>query len=132
MAKLLQLSGFEFTSGQLLDIVAAADVNGDGVIDYNELVPVAHEIMKMLPQSNEKKSTAKDSSEFSWDQVPEDEMDEYLRKLFSIADENGDGVLQPQEYVKLLRLSGLNFPDDVILQVWDWHCLSWSVMSTCV
>ena len=115
MAKLLQMSGFEFTSGQILDIVAAADLNGDGVIEYDELVPVAGEIMNTLPEGPEKPKAEK-SSGYSWDQIPEDEMDAYLRKLFAIADENEDGVLQPQEFVKLMRLSGLGFPDDVILE----------------
>jgi len=39
-----------------------------------------------------------------------------LTQLFKIADANGDGVLQPTEYVQLMRLSGLKFSDEMVLK----------------
>ena len=42
--------------------------------------------------------------------IPAAELDAYLRELFEIGDENQDGVLQPDEAIKLLSLSGLHFP----------------------
>ena len=123
LAKLLSLCGFELSSAQILDIVTAADVNGDGVIEYEELVPVAREIMSSKKPATVKASVSTGKAAYEWSDIPEDEMDAYLRKLFAVADENGDGVLQPQEFVKLMRLSGLNFPDDVVLEVVGYECV---------
>eukprot|EP00658_Telonema_sp_P-2_P002321 TRINITY_DN10886_c0_g1_i4.p1 TRINITY_DN10886_c0_g1~~TRINITY_DN10886_c0_g1_i4.p1 ORF type:complete len:174 (+),score=44.28 TRINITY_DN10886_c0_g1_i4:128-649(+) len=53
---------------------------------------------------------------YEWHHVPQDELDEYLRKLFFVADQNGDGVLQSHEFVSLMRESALNFPDQIINQ----------------
>jgi len=41
--------------------------------------------------------------------VPQPMLERYFKKLFSIADVNGDGVLQPEEFKKLLSLSGFKF-----------------------
>ena len=103
--------------------MTAADVNGDGVIEYEELVPVAREIMSSKKPATVKASVSTGKAAYEWSDIPEDEMDAYLRKLFAVADENGDGVLQPQEFVKLMRLSGLNFPDDVVLEVVGYECV---------
>ena len=48
--------------------------------------------------------------------LQENELDVALRKVFDSADVNGDGVLQQEEYMKLMKYSGLNFPGGVILQ----------------
>ena len=114
LVKLLSMCGFELSSTQILDVMTEADVNGDGVIDYEELVPVAASLLKVVKDG--KGSSDAVTPKYAWSDVPAEELDAYLRKLFAIADENGDGVLQPQEYVKLMRLSGLGFPDELILQ----------------
>jgi len=41
--------------------------------------------------------------------VPSDMLSHYLKRLYEIEDENGDGVLQPQEFEKLLKRSGFGF-----------------------
>jgi len=41
----------------------------------------------------------------------------YFNRLFQISDFNGDGVLQPLEFLDLLQRSGLNFPPDIILNL---------------
>ena len=110
----LAQSGFHLSSGTILDIVAAADVNGDGKIEYHEFVPVVRDLMQQDGTNDEvsnKQAAAQD-----WTDFDEQELEQYLTNLFKIADENGDGVLQPKEYVKLMRLSGLSFSDDVILE----------------
>merc|ERR1712178_345928 len=52
-----------------------------------------------------------------WDEVPEAMLEKYLTKLFAIGDTNGDGVLQPQEFVELLARCGLRFPADIVLDI---------------
>merc|ERR1711959_841139 len=37
-------------------------------------------------------------------------LQKYFKQLFQVADTNGDGVLQPAEFKRLLELSGFNFP----------------------
>jgi len=39
---------------------------------------------------------------------------EYCQQLFSIADTNGDGVLQPSEFRILLQNCGFDFDDDTV------------------
>lgn len=116
-AKLLSTSGFELSPSLILDMVQAGDINGDGVIEYEEFAAVSRAII----QADRNKGTGEkeaivDVGQYNWALIPEDELDEYLRKLFYIADENDDGVLQPLEFVELIRLSQLGFPDAVVLQ----------------
>ena len=44
-----------------------------------------------------------------------DEFNLYMEKLFAVADKNGDGVLQPDEFERLLHLSGFNFNSETCL-----------------
>ena len=53
----------------------------------------------------------------NWDEVPHDVLETYLGKLFAIGDTNGDGVLQPLEFLELMYRCGLQFPDEVILEI---------------
>merc|ERR1712166_257441 len=52
-----------------------------------------------------------------WDEVPADMLERYLAKLFQIGDTNGDGVLQPQEFLELLTRAGLRFPPKLVLKL---------------
>merc|ERR1711968_376082 len=45
----------------------------------------------------------------SIEDVPPAMLERYFQKLFAVADVNGDGVLQPSEFKRLLELSGFNF-----------------------
>merc|ERR1712086_907792 len=112
MVNALELSGFNIPAGTILDVVAAADVNGDGVIDYDEFVPAVSELL----QAQKQQAAPTDAPVVNWKDFAPEELDLYLKNLFKIAGENGDGVLQPNEYVKLMRLSGLKFPDETILE----------------
>jgi Ca2+-binding EF-hand superfamily protein len=52
-----------------------------------------------------------------WDEVPADMLERYLEKLFQIGDTNGDGVLQPKEFLELLTRAGLRFPPKLVLKL---------------
>ena len=59
------------------------------------------------------------SKELDWRQIPEAELDEYLRKLFYIADANGDGTLQPIEFERLCHSSGLFLPEQLVIEAFE-------------
>merc|ERR1719305_2112732 len=46
-------------------------------------------------------------------------LERYFTKLFAVADTNGDGVLQPEEFKRLLELSGFNFSPETVAQLMD-------------
>ena len=49
--------------------------------------------------------------------VPPAMLERYFAKLFAVADVNGDGVLSPAEFKRLLELSGFNFPPETIREL---------------
>ena len=87
LANLLKLSGFQLDAEQIIAMVLAADLNGDGVIEYEEFVSMAIELMHT---EQTVKHTPQHSLERNWTSVSESEMRGYLHQLFSIADTNGD------------------------------------------
>jgi len=114
LAKLLSLTGFNLEAGAILDIVQAADVDGDGLIQYDEFVPVVREMLAKPPAAKAGPEGANPNLDFK--KLKANELEAYLTQLFKIADANGDGVLQPTEYVQLMRLSGLKFSDEMVLK----------------
>lgn len=118
--KLMRLSGLSFSDEVILDSFIEADTDKDGVINYEELV---QKFKKMQAEITNKQAespvlvvaTAEQSSHPS--DFPPKELAAHLKNLFEIADENGDGVLQPAELAKLLSLSNFNIPASTILDV---------------
>ena len=47
------------------------------------------------------------------------ELDVYFNRLFTLADTNGDGVLQPMEFLEVLSMSGLGLPAKLILDLFQ-------------
>lgn len=116
LAQLLQLTGFNLDASTILDVVQAADVDGDGLIQYEEFVPL---VRKMLAEEGAKaRSSSPEGANPNLDHSKLDgaQLGTYLTELFKIADTNGDGVLQATEYVSLMRLSGLKFSDELVLK----------------
>jgi len=97
LTTLLKLCGFDLSAKEIEDFVNAADTNHDGVIEYDEFVPVATKMLKS------KKGSKMHPSSFS-----PDNLEDYLGKMFGIADENGDGTLAPDELTRMLRLCQLD------------------------
>merc|ERR1712070_1360291 len=114
-ADLLSRSGFNFPAHVIVSLVKAADVNEDGVIEYEEFVPA---MLGLMEAANEADLTP-DVGEGvpMWDEVPDEMLERYLSKLFQIGDTNGDGVLQPQEFLELLTRAGLRFPAELVLKL---------------
>merc|ERR1712166_1194883 len=114
-AELLSRSGFNFPDHMIIQMIKAADVNEDGVIEYEEFVPA---MMGLAAAMNEE-DLAPDvgAGVPMWDEVPADMLERYLEKLFQIGDTNGDGVLQPVEFLELLTRVGLRFPPKLVLKL---------------
>merc|ERR1719253_2526374 len=114
-AELLSRSGFNFPDHMIIQMIKAADVNEDGVIEYEEFVPA---MMSLAAAMNEE-DLVPDVGEGvpMWDEVPADMLERYLEKLFQIGDTNGDGVLQPKEFLELLTRAGLRFPPKLVLKL---------------
>jgi Ca2+-binding EF-hand superfamily protein len=102
--ELLTRCGLRFPAEVVLDIFLKADVNGDGVIEYDEFIPAMKAII-----AGAKEATSSGSEMPSIEDVPPAMLERYFQKLFAVADVNGDGVLQPSEFKRLLELSGFNF-----------------------
>merc|ERR1712086_345442 len=79
---------------------------------YHEHQPTNQPLQSQLPED----SGQEDQGQVDWSDLTEDELDDYLRKLFFIADRDGDGVLQQHEYMQLMRSSSLQFSEELISQ----------------
>jgi len=117
MTRLLKMSGFGFTDEVIAQVIALTDANHDGVIQYEEFVPAMIAVMLCVDEMEEaaapkSKPAVKDPADYA-----AEELEEYLKQLFRVADTNGDGVLQPHEMTRLLKMSGFGFTDEVIAQV---------------
>ena len=114
--ELLSRCGLKFPADVVLEIFLKADTNQDGVIQYEEFIPAMKAII-----AGAKKATAAAPAPAAaagampaLADVPPAMLKRYLQKLFAVADVNGDGVLQPAEFKRLLELSGFNFPPATI------------------
>jgi len=114
LRELLALSGFQLRDAQISAIVARADVNMDGVVDYEEFIPLAVDIMKEIDSSESGHAVAvEENEEF---QVPRMGMQEQLSTalaelepgksidtLQSYTRFNPDSFTQPASYACLRR-----------------------------
>ena len=83
-----------------MQLVAAADVNKDGVIEYKEFVPLALELMKAAAAAAAPAAAEDDEALGSASDYSQAELEDYIARLFAIGDVNGDGVLDPAELDK--------------------------------
>jgi len=114
--KLLTMSGLNLSATTILEIIRQADINHDGVIEYDEFVDSVASLAKMDGRNCPKQEVDIMES-VAWHQLEGVEFEQYLSRLFQIGDQNGDGVLQPMEFLELMCLSGQRFPDDMILKL---------------
>jgi len=108
--ELLTKSGFDLDGKTITQIMEAADLNKDGVIQYEEFVPAMQGLIGDMTNNTAEPMPHLHS-------VPPIEMEAYLRRLFQIGDRNNEGVLQPAEFEALLKKSAFNFDTATIAQV---------------
>jgi len=105
---LLQHCGFEFSPEVAQQLFRVADVNRDGVVEYEEFLPMIASLAKQVAvqASDEVQGESRAQQEYE------------LQQRFLLADANGDGVLEPQEFIDLLTRSDLpRIPPAVILEL---------------
>jgi len=108
--RLLQLSGFSFSGNQIRDLVDAADTNRDGVIQYDEFIPVA---MSLLSAQQDSIDTYIDTQEegqarqYLLQGKTREQLERQLKKMFLFADTDCSGQLDLQEFKNALAQMGL-------------------------
>ena len=119
-ANLMKRSGFKFPPELILKLVKDADLNGDGMIQFEEFMPIMLEMLQVYSTTgdfDDSRDEEQTGNMPTWDQVPEATMGKYLERLFAVGDTNGDGVLEPQEFLELLTRCGLRFPAELVLDM---------------
>ena len=89
-------------------VMAAMDVNADGVVSYAEFIPAVLRVMGVQSKGARQaaqggKGSKKKSVPLVASNYTPKQLRTYLKRLFVAADASGDGVLQPQELRRLLE-----------------------------
>eukprot|EP00611_Tribonema_gayanum_P020589 TRINITY_DN377_c0_g1_i5.p1 TRINITY_DN377_c0_g1~~TRINITY_DN377_c0_g1_i5.p1 ORF type:complete len:536 (-),score=229.31 TRINITY_DN377_c0_g1_i5:30-1637(-) len=107
----------ELSDSDVLHILAEADENDNGVVEYKEFVPVAVDLVMALLAKESYASTARtrrssakeEAKDFLLKGLPKGELEASIREVFRGVDVDGNGTLDRAEFLKCLRDSGLGF-----------------------
>lgn len=96
-------------------IMAEADEDGSGFIEYREFVPLMVDLITMLKAKEEAAMNRLDEEEAVREDVeyhllhgiPKEELEEVMKRVFEAADENGNGELSMEEFRKCLKSAEL-------------------------
>eukprot|EP00658_Telonema_sp_P-2_P054157 TRINITY_DN43105_c0_g1_i2.p1 TRINITY_DN43105_c0_g1~~TRINITY_DN43105_c0_g1_i2.p1 ORF type:complete len:416 (-),score=86.98 TRINITY_DN43105_c0_g1_i2:160-1407(-) len=103
-SQMLSLSGFEFSEPVKRGMLVMADVNGDGLIQYEEAIPY---IRCMIVDG-----TFKPTPKLS--EMPPHLLDRYLRELFELSDLNKNGVLEKDEFLLMFQRTGFELSEGML------------------
>lgn len=107
----IKVWGHRIPADEVVAIMAAADVDGDGVIDYNEFVAATINVNQLEKEELIYKAFQEFDEDCS-NSISLDELAKALEKfgiqddtkaLLNAADKNGDGQIDYQEFVLLMR-----------------------------
>ncbi|GMH87897.1 hypothetical protein TL16_g10997 [Triparma laevis f. inornata] len=98
-------------------IMAEADENDDGVIEYREFVPMAVDVINIIEakqdfkenQELDKMDAVEDAKDFLLHGMPRETLEEMLKSAFIKADKDKSGYLDRKEFKQCLKASGLGF-----------------------
>jgi len=104
------------------------DTNHDGVIQYEEFVPAILSLVShrkgfrapaapAAPAPAPAPAPAAASGMPDLTQVPPEQLERYMQRLFKIGDKDGNGVLDALELRDLLRKSGFNLDNETIAHI---------------
>ena len=96
-------------------IMAEADDDGNGLIEYREFVPLMVDLLTALKAKEQAAQNRLDEEEATREEVeyhllhgiPKEELEAVMRKVFEAADENGNGELSMEEFRQCLKSAEL-------------------------
>jgi len=112
LTSLLGKSGFEFSDAMISEFMRKADTNHDGVIQYDEFCVAIKQLQKGGFSAEEAAPAMPSLTD-----VPAEQLENYMQRLFKIGDKNGDGVLDGVELRNLLQKSGFNLDVQTIVDI---------------
>ncbi|MEW5305686.1 MAG: hypothetical protein WDW36_008209 [Sanguina aurantia] len=109
-------STHQLTQTQIRQVMAEADDNDDGVIQYEEFIPIMVDILQGLKAGAEAsaaraalESAIRDEAGDLLRGLPQGELDAMVEKVFRRADANGNGMLEKHEFRTALLKAGVGF-----------------------
>jgi Ca2+-binding EF-hand superfamily protein len=108
------LSGdFKLTDADIRQIMAEADENDDGLIEFGEFIPLALEVMEALYAKSElhrqKEQAYAEAEDVLMHGLTQEQFEATLSGIFAKADVNGDGRLNKVEFRNILKEAGIGF-----------------------
>jgi Ca2+-binding EF-hand superfamily protein len=110
-------SELNLTKKDIMKIIAEADENDDGFIEYAEFAPVAVDVVDSIYAKQDyemekqlrKEDALEDAREFLLHGMPREELEAMLGDVFVKADEDQNGWLSRKEFVKCIKEADLGF-----------------------
>jgi Ca2+-binding EF-hand superfamily protein len=106
-SKLLQKSGLGFSQRMIRKLMMEADSNQDGVIQYDEYVPIMLEIIQALRVKSYKQEDEAEARQgavsFLLNGVSEASFERQILKTFMSADKDNNGFLDRNEFIECIR-----------------------------
>nr|CAD1822492.1 unnamed protein product [Ananas comosus var. bracteatus] len=99
--------GQEATEEELQDMIREVDGNGNGTIEFGEFLILMSKKMKEINSDEELKEAfkvfdrdenAEECDDQSWEKMTDEEVEEMIKE----ADEDGDGLVNYQEFVRMM------------------------------
>ena len=97
---------FRLSDHDILDIMAEADENDDGVIEYQEFVPIALDIIESIMTTrsfDEDQADKYEQAERVLHGMNQIELEQLLESIFNEADSDGNGFLDRAEFKRCLQ-----------------------------
>lgn len=101
--------------GEIRSIMAEADTNEDGVIEYEEFVPLAMDVVRAIfskaahgaKRAEREEEAERQTRDFMLHGMPRREMEQLMMDAFRRADADGNGTLSRPEFHQCLREADL-------------------------
>eukprot|EP00656_Telonema_subtile_P056734 TRINITY_DN9142_c0_g8_i1.p1 TRINITY_DN9142_c0_g8~~TRINITY_DN9142_c0_g8_i1.p1 ORF type:complete len:1064 (+),score=417.22 TRINITY_DN9142_c0_g8_i1:39-3230(+) len=110
MVALLQNSGLNLSKSAIHRVMEEADTNDDGMIEYDEFVPLManlFESMKVIDEAAENQASqqaaAAAATEQLFDDLPAAQLDANILSMFQAADSDNSGELDRSEFMEAMR-----------------------------
>ena len=104
---------FTLTHEDVRAIMAEADENQDGMIQFEEFIPLALEVFESIFAKEEFYKSQQEAYAYANDilmrGMSREELEQHLVKLFRTADANNDGTLSKLELQTVMRKAGIGF-----------------------